>query len=131
MNLEESSGNAPPVCLLSMAEQLDEEVSWREIGLHSPVFSSEGEHVGDVVEVAALDQEDIFHGVVFKSSRVSPQHHLAPAADIARITRSAVTLSVDSAGAANYPEFHELHIERAGLKGLWRWKHYGWKDSTE
>lgn len=114
-----------------MVEQRDEEVSWRDITLHSPVFSSDGQQVGEVVEVAALDQEDIFHGIVFKSSRVSLQHHLAPAADIARITLKAVYLSVDADAAAGYPEFHEMHIERVGLKGLWRWKHYGWKDSKE
>ena len=114
-----------------MVEQLDEEVSWRDITLHSPVYSSDGQQVGEVVEVAALDQEDIFHGVVFKSSRVSLQHHVAPAADIARITANAVYLSVDAAAAANYPEFQEMHIERIGLKGLWRWRHYAWKDSKE
>jgi hypothetical protein len=114
-----------------MVEQLDDEVSWRDITLHSPVVSSDGQQVGEVVEVAALDQEDIFHGVVFKSSRVAVQHHLAPAADIARITAKAVSLSVDAAAAANYPEFQEMHIERVGLKGLWRWKHYGWKGSKE
>ena len=114
-----------------MADQLDQEVSWREITLHSPVVSSNGQQVGEVVEVAALDQEDIFHGVVFKSARLSLSHHLAPAADIARITPRAVYLSVDAAAAADYPEFQELHIERVGLKGLWRWKHYSWKDSKE
>ena len=114
-----------------MVDQPDDEVSWRDIALHSPVMSSDGQQMGEVVEVAALDQEDIFHGVVFKSSRVGLQHHLAPAADITRITPTAVYLSVDSAAAANYPEFHQLHIERVGLKGLWRWKHYSWKDSKE
>ena len=117
--------------LSAMVDQLDDEVSWREITLHSPVISSDGQQVGEVVEVAALDQEDIFHGVVFKSSRVALQHHVAPAADIARITMSAVHLSVDAAAAATYPEFHQLHIERVGLKGLWRWKHYGWTNSKE
>ena len=120
-----------PGILGAMAEQPDDEVSWRDITLHSPVIASDGTQAGEVIEVAALDQEDIFHGIVFKTSRISPQHHLAPAADIARITTTAVHLSVDAAAAANYPEFHELHIERIGLKGLWRWKHYGWKDSKD
>ena len=117
--------------LSAMADQLDDEVSWREITLHSPVISSDGQQIGEVVEVAALDQEDIFHGVVFKSSRVAVRHHVAPAADIARITTKAVYLSVDATAASDYPEFHQLHIERVGLKGLWRWKHYGWTDSKE
>jgi hypothetical protein len=117
--------------LQAVTDSPDEQVSWREITLHSPVISSDGQQVGEVVEVAALEQEDIFHGVVFKSSRLSLQHHVAPAADIARITTAAVYLSVDASAAANYPEFQELHIERVGLKGLWRWKHYGWKDTKD
>jgi hypothetical protein len=97
---------------------------------HAPVFASDGAEVGRVLEVAALPEEDIFHGIVF-------QHHgrgtafLAPAADVARITESGVHLSLDSAAADQLEEFHELHIKRLGLTGIFRWKHTGWKDSSE
>lgn len=114
-----------------MSDQAEEQVSWREIALHAPVIASDGAQVGEVVDVAALDQEDIFHGVVFKSSRIAHRHQLVPAADIARSTTRAVYLSTDSAAAANYGEFEPLHIERVGLRGIFGWKHYHWTKSSE
>jgi hypothetical protein len=42
-----------------------------------------------------------------------------------------VYLTADSAGAEEFEEFHQLHIERLGLKGIFRWKHVTWKDSSE
>jgi hypothetical protein len=105
-------------------------ISWMAVPAHAPVFASDGTEVGTVLEVAALPQEDIFHGIVF-------QHHgrgrtyLAPAAVVARITAKGVYLSVDSAGAEQFEEFHEMHIKRLGLTGVFRWKHFTWKDSSE
>jgi hypothetical protein len=86
--------------------------------------------VGKVLEVAALPKEDIFHGIVF-------QHHgrgrtyMAPASDVARITATGVYLGVDAAAAEQFEEFQEMHIERLGLTGIFRWKHTTWKDSSE
>jgi hypothetical protein len=97
---------------------------------HAPVYASDGVEVGRVLEVAALPEEDIFHGIVF-------QHHargrtfLAPADTVARITERGVYLAGDSAAAEQFEEFHQLHIERLGLTGIFRWKHLGWKDSSE
>ena len=105
-------------------------VSWRAIVAHSPVIASDGSEVGKVVDVAALPEEDIFHGVVFQHSSHG-RTYMAPAADIARITTRAVHLSVDSAAAGAYEEFHQLHVSRLGLRGIFRWKHLGWKDSPE
>ena len=105
-----------------------EQVSWREVAAHAPVLTRDGAEAGKVVEVAALDQEDIFHGVVLSHGR---RHVLAPAADIARITRAAVHLSVDGAAVDAYEPFQELHVKRLGLRGVFNWKHLGWKDSSE
>ncbi len=97
---------------------------------HSPVYASDGAEVGRVLEVAALPSEDIFHGIVF-------QHHargrtyLAPADGVARITARGVYLTADSAQAEQLEEFHQMHIERLGLTGIFRWKHVSWKDSPE
>ena len=106
------------------------EVSWRAVVAHSPVVSAEGTDIGQVLEVAALPEEDIFHGIVF-------QHHgrgrtyLAPADLVARITTKAVYLRANAAQADEFEEFHELHVERLGLTGLFRWKHLGWKKASE
>ena len=111
-----------------MADAAEPEVSWLDIAAHAPVIANDGVEVGHVVEVAALPAEDIFHGVVFAQHR---HHRLAPAADIARITASSVHLSVDSETAGRYDDFHELHISRLGLRGIFNWKHVTWKDASE
>lgn len=105
-------------------------ISWRGIGAHSPVVASDGVEVGHVTEVAALPEEDIFHGVVFRHQFLGHQV-LAPASDIDRITERAVYLKSTSQAAAEYERFQEMHIKRLGLTGLFRWKHLGWKDSSE
>jgi|ERR1035437_5422885 hypothetical protein len=113
-----------------MEDKTEEQVSWLDVGPHLPVIASDGQEVGHVLEVAALAAEDIFHGIVF-------QHHgrgrtyLAPASDVARITTRAVYLTVDAGAAEGYEEFHQLHVSRLGLRGIFRWKHMGWTDSPE
>jgi hypothetical protein len=114
----------------AMGDQSETVVSWRAIGAHAPVVASDGVEVGHVSEVAALPEEDIFHGVVF-THHVLGHHVLVPASDIDRITERAVYLKVSSQDAAKYEPFHEMHIKRLGLSGLFRWKHLGWKDSSE
>jgi len=105
-------------------------VSWRAIVAHSPVFANDGSEVGKVVDVAALPEEDIFHGVVFRH-HLTGKTHLAPRDDVDRITTDGVYLAVDGPSANAYEPFHEMHVERLGTKGLFFWKHTGWKDSKE
>jgi hypothetical protein len=105
-------------------------VSWRAIIAHQPVIASDGTEVGKVVDVAALPEEDIFHGVVFRH-HLTGATHLAPRDDIDRITTESVYLAVDSDKAKAYEPFHEMQVERLGTKGLFFWKHTGWKDSKE
>jgi hypothetical protein len=104
--------------------------SWRAITDHAVVIASDGKEVGWVVDVAALPEEDIFHGVVFRSHIIG-KNHMAPADDIGEIGERKVHLTVDSEAAAQYPEFHELDVERLGIKGLFFWKHAGWHKSKE
>jgi hypothetical protein len=113
-----------------MADEPEEQVSWMAVGAHLPVVASDGKDVGHVLEVAALPDEDIFHGIVF-AHRTRGRTYMAPAADVARITTKAVYLSVDSASADAFEEFHQLHVSRLGVRGIFNWKHMGWKDSSE
>jgi len=106
------------------------EVSWRAVVAHIPVVASDAKEVGTVLEVAALPNEDIFHGIVFQHSLLG-RTYLAPAADVARITDRAVHLSVTAADAEAYPEFKQEHIEGLGVRGLFLWKHLGWKKGKE
>jgi hypothetical protein len=114
----------------AMNDQPETVISWRGIGAHSPVVACDGVEVGRVAEVAALPEEDIFHGIVF-THHVLGHHFLAPAGDIDRITEQAVYLKATSQATEEYEVFHEMHIKRLGLSGLFRWKHLGWKDSSE
>jgi hypothetical protein len=114
----------------TMSDQPETPVSWRDIGAHCPVIASDGIEVGRVAEVAGLPEEDIFHGVVF-THRLLGHHFLALASDIDRITERAVYLKSTSQATQEYERFEEMHIKRLGLSGLFRWKHLGWKDSTE
>jgi hypothetical protein len=111
-----------------MAEE--QVVSWRAIAVNIPVVASDGKEVGKVLDVAALPEEDIFHGVVYKSQQTGGTV-LAPRDDIDRITADAVHLSVDSGQSSSFEGFHAMHVEKLGLKGLFFWKHTGWKDSGE
>jgi len=105
-------------------------ISWRDVGARAPVIASDGIEVGHVSEVAALAEEDIFHGVVM-THRLLGQHLLVPASDISRITDRAVYLKTTSQAAEAYEPFHEMHVKRVGLRGVFGWKHLGWKDSQE
>ena len=105
-------------------------ISWRGIRAHSRVVASDGVEVGHVTEVAALPQEDIFHGVVL-THHILGHHILVPAVDIDRITERAVYLKSTSQAAEKYERFHQMYVRRLGLTGLFRWKHLGWKDSSE
>src|ERR1035437_10244797 len=89
----------------------EQQVSWLDVPAHAPVIASDGTEVGHVLEVAALVNEDIFHGIVFAHSGHG-HPCLAPASDIARITDRAVYLSVDTAAAGGYGEFQQLHVSR-------------------
>ncbi len=113
-----------------MAGDTEEQVSWLDVPANVPVRSSDGVEIGHLVEVAALPAEDIFHGIVFHHGKRG-RPYLAPAADVARMTNRAVYLSVTAAAADKYAEFEQLHISTLGLRGMFRWKHLGWKDSSE
>ena len=108
----------------------EEAISWRAITVDSEVIATDGPVIGKVTEVAALQNEDIFHGVVFHHHALG-KHLLAPASDVDTITVGTVHLSVDSETASAYDEFHPLLVERLGLRGAFRWKHLGWKSSDE
>ena len=108
----------------------EEQIAWTAVKTVESVLTNDGTNIGKVVEVAALANEDIFHGIVFEHAH-RRKHYIAPAADIERITTEAVHLSVGTEQADQYPEFEQLHISRLGLSGVFRWKHFGWKDSNE
>ena len=113
-----------------MAEPEADQLSWRATPAHAPVLTTDGKEVGHVIDVAALANEDIFHGIVFRQHTLG-HAVLAPAADVAKITSDAVHLSVDSAAAAAYEPFQEMSVQHLGVRGIFNWKHLGWKKTQE
>jgi hypothetical protein len=106
------------------------EVSWEAVIAHIPVETSDGKDIGKVVEVAGLAKEDIFHGIVF-SHHALGHNLLAPAANVARITDRAVYLNCDEQAAQAFEQFTPMHVEKLGVRGIFKWKHLGWTKSDE
>jgi hypothetical protein len=63
----------------------------------TPVFSSDGERVGDVRKVLEVREKDIFDGLILRTPR-GPRFVDAP--EVASIHEDRVTLTIDAAGAA-------------------------------
>ena len=108
----------------------EEQIAWTAVKTGEAVVTSDGTNIGKVVEVAALASEDIFHGIVFehahqpqalpRAGRRHRTHHHRGGAPLGRRRE-----------AEQYEEFEQLHVSRLGLTGIFRWKHFGWKDSNE
>jgi hypothetical protein len=102
-------------------------VSWRMIATGMPVVASDGTHVGHVTHALGDPDRDIFDGVGFR-------HHLwssprmAPAAMVARITASAVHLSIPATQAEQCAAYEEEHVFRIGNTGFFRHRE-GWRSS--
>ena len=92
-----------------------------------PVYASDGGQVGTVLNVLAVPEEDIFHGIVFRD----PQHglHEVEAADVASLHERGVDLRIDSSAAAALPAPRggaPVYTENEGeaeVKGWHHWLH--------
>jgi hypothetical protein len=100
-------------------------VSWRMIATGMPVIASDGTHVGRVTHALGDPEQDIFDGVGFKQHLWSSPR-MAPAAMVARITESAVHLSIPAAQAEQCPAYQEEQVFRIGTTGFFRHRE-GWR----
>ena len=67
----------------------------------TPVFSSDGEEVGKVVEVLDNYREHIFDGLVIQAD--GGERRFVDAPEVARTAERAVTLNITAAECANLP----------------------------
>jgi hypothetical protein len=67
----------------------------------TPVFSSDGEEVGEVVEVLDNLPEHIFDGLVIQTA--GGERRFVDAPEVARTAERAVTLNITAAECANLP----------------------------
>jgi uncharacterized protein YrrD len=68
-----------------------------------PVYSSDGQRLGEVEHVLAAPDKDIFDGIVFGASPLPGDHRFVDAPEVDRIHERGVVLTIDAASA------HRLH----------------------
>lgn len=79
-------------------------ISYEVLEAGTPVYSSDEQPVGTVAHVLAVEDEDVFDGVVISEHMGSGGHRFADADDIAAIYEHGMVLKLDQAAAANLPE---------------------------
>ncbi|MGA7703675.1 MAG: PRC-barrel domain-containing protein [Solirubrobacteraceae bacterium] len=70
----------------------------------TPVYSSDGEHVGSVTHVLSVPEEDVFDGIVIDEREGPGGHRFADAEDIEAIHERAVTLKLDATACGALPQ---------------------------
>jgi uncharacterized protein YrrD len=76
--------------------------SYEALEQGTPVLSSDGEQVGTVEHVLAVEAEDVFDGIVV--ARAGRGHCFADADDVASIHEHAVTLKLNASECEQLPE---------------------------
>jgi uncharacterized protein YrrD len=87
-----------------MALDLGQPISYEVLERGTPVYSSDGAQIGTVAHVLAVEEEDVFDGVVIAEHRGHGGHRFADADDIDRIYERAVMLKLDREASSRLPE---------------------------
>jgi len=82
-------------------EDLGAPGSYMTLGEGVPVYSSDGQRLGEVEHVLAEPDKDIFDGIVFGHRG---RHRFVDAPEVERIHERGVLLALDAAGAERLPE---------------------------
>jgi uncharacterized protein YrrD len=64
-----------------------------------PVYSSDGQRLGDVTHVLAEPEKDIFDGLVLRAGPLPGGHRFVDAADVDQIYERGLVLALDAAAA--------------------------------
>ncbi|HVO53916.1 MAG TPA: PRC-barrel domain-containing protein [Solirubrobacterales bacterium] len=81
-------------------DDLGERSSYLVVAKGVPVFSSDGEEIGRVVEVLADAKDDMFDGIIFDASAASRGHRFVDAPEVGEIYERGVILKIDAGEAA-------------------------------
>jgi hypothetical protein len=87
-----------------------------------PVISADGDEVGTVDHVVAAEQQDIFHGIVLRSSRLG--RRFVPAEDIASLHERGVDLRIRTAAVAELPPPGGAAPEYRDDPAQTKWEHW-------
>jgi uncharacterized protein YrrD len=85
-------------------EDLGPSGSYITLGEGVPVYSSDGQRLGEVEHVLAEPDKDIFDGIVFDASPLPGGHRFVDAPEVERIHERGVVLALDAAAAERLPE---------------------------
>ena len=83
----------------------DHQIGYQALPRGVPVHASDGPLVGKVHRVLDNEREHIFDGIIITTEK---GRRFVDAPEVARITRSRVTLTIDAAAAAALPEHRGL-----------------------
>jgi hypothetical protein len=87
---------------MSPSDDLGAPISYLALEEGTAVFAADGEEVGQVAHVLAVEEEDIFDGIVI--SHGLGRHTFADAEQVGAIHERGVTLTLTSAEAEALPE---------------------------
>jgi hypothetical protein len=79
-------------------------ISYEVLEPGTPVYSSDEQQIGKVAHVLAVEEEDVFDGVVISEHLGSGGHRFADADDVAAIYERGMVLKLDRTAAENLPE---------------------------
>ena len=79
-------------------------VSYLALANGTPVYTSDGEHVGHVSHVLASERESLFEGIVIEERLGPGGHRFVDPDQIADIHSEGVLLKLDRAQAADLPQ---------------------------
>jgi uncharacterized protein YrrD len=77
--------------------------SYMTIAEGVPVYSSDGERLGNVTHVLAEPDKDIFDGIVFDTTALPGGHRFVDAPDVDRVHERGVVLALDAVAAEKLP----------------------------
>lgn len=84
-------------------EDLGQPSSFLALKKGIPVYSSDGERLGEVERVLADPDADVFDGIVFDTTALPGGHRFVDAPEVAAIYDRGVVLGVDASAAADLP----------------------------
>jgi hypothetical protein len=84
-------------------DDLGQPSSYLTVNKGVPVYSSDGEKLGRVVNVLSAPNIDMFDGIVFDTTAGPGGHRFVDAPEVGEIFESGVVLKIDAAAAASLP----------------------------
>jgi hypothetical protein len=85
-------------------EDLGAPVSYLVVPKGTPVYASDGKHLGRVVRVLSAPNLDMFDGIVFDTTAGPGGHRFVDAPEVGEIYERGVVLEIDAEQAASLPK---------------------------